>query len=407
MRTDSEPVIVVATLLHEFGTTGVQTHFNALRAYARSQGKVVEVCTPYSAPRWLVYPVFALRRVIDPIAGSLSVWWYRHWHRVFLQWSLKRFLRKRSNAVIYAQCPVSALAGLRARIDRKQRVILVVHFNESQASEWADKGTISCDGLMARRIRALEGRVLPALDGIVYVSNFMRHTLLQSIPALVDTPSEVIPNWSDAPGVADISADSFDVINIGTLEPRKNQQFLLHVLAAAKRLGHVYTLALIGNGPDLAKLKQLAGQLGLVAQVRFLGFQPQAARLLRHARIYVHSANVENLPIALIEALANGKPVLAPRVGGIPDIIEDDVQGYFWSIDDAEQSAKTLIRVLGDSQLLRRLSVQASATFEARFTASQAGRRLLTFLTTPDSATNLNCPKTLAQLSYDINAGTA
>jgi glycosyltransferase involved in cell wall biosynthesis len=407
MRTDSAPLIVVATLLHEFGPTGVQTHFNALREYAHSQGKAVIVATPYSAPMWLVYPVFALRRLIDPISGTVSVWWYRYWHRIFLEWSLKRILRKHTNAVVYAQCPIAALAGLRARLHRQQRVILVVHFNESQASEWADKGVIAHDGLMARRVRALEGRVLPALDGIVYVSNFMRQTLLRNIPALAATHSEVIPNWTNVASDAEASAEPFDIINIGTLEPRKNQQFLLQVLAVAKQRGKAYTLALVGNGPDLAKLKQLAGQLGIEAQVRFLGFQPQAARLLRNARIYAHSASVENLPIALIEALAHGKALLAPKVGGIPDILEEGVQGYFWSLDDTESAATTLIRTLDDPQLLSRLSIQATATFDARFTAHQAGRRLLTFLLAPEPALEENRHAGLAQVSYDINAGTA
>lgn len=91
-KQDSEAVggtarpIIFATLLREEGETGVQSHIGVFREYLTTRGKEVRVLTPFANPRPLVYPVFAVRRAIDPLCGPLSVWWYRYWHYHFCGW---------------------------------------------------------------------------------------------------------------------------------------------------------------------------------------------------------------------------------------------------------------------------------------------------------------------------------
>lgn len=380
MSHSTEPAIVIATLLHEQGPTGVQTHFNAFRRYMESADNRVEVITPYDAHKVLVYPVFALRRLIDPLSGTLSVWWYRYWHALFLQWALRKRLVKMDACVIYAQCPLAARAALRARFFRGQRVNMVVHFNKSQAEEWSEKGKISADGRMARCIRALEARTLAALDGIVYVSRFMQDMLEASVPLLKQVRNAVIPNFCAPARRSNEPMAPVDIINIGTLEPRKNQQFLLQVLAEAALRGRHYTLALVGDGPDRPMLEQLAERLGLGDQVRFMGYQLQAGRLMPAAKVYAHSATVENLPLAIIEAMSCGLPILAPPVGGIPDLFVDAAQGYFWDTNNVQTAAALLIHLLDTPDLRERLGVSAQARFEAQFSAGLVAARLHRFL---------------------------
>jgi glycosyltransferase involved in cell wall biosynthesis len=111
-----------------------------------------------------------------------------------------------------------------------------------------------------------------------------------------------------------------DLVSIGTLEPRKNQAYLLRVLAAINAQGRAYTLSLVGQGPDRKQLKDLARELGVAHQVRFLGYRGKAAHLLAGYRAYVHAATMENLSVTVIEALASELPVFAAPVGGIPEI---------------------------------------------------------------------------------------
>uniref|UniRef100_A0ACD5GYJ5 Uncharacterized protein n=1 Tax=Desertifilum tharense IPPAS B-1220 TaxID=1781255 RepID=A0ACD5GYJ5_9CYAN len=81
---NSSQPILIATLMREQGETGVQTYFNMLRDYLVQIGRKTAIITPFSYFSWLVIPVFALRKLIDPLNGEWSVGWYRYWHYFFL-----------------------------------------------------------------------------------------------------------------------------------------------------------------------------------------------------------------------------------------------------------------------------------------------------------------------------------
>jgi len=388
MSSDAQAAVFIATLLHEQGQTGVQTHFNTFRRHLEESGRDARVVTPFDSPRSLVHPVFAMRRLIDPFSGAASVWWYRHWHTVFLKLALKRLLSKGERCVVYAQCPLSARAALDARVHRRQRVIMAVHFNGSQAEEWSEKGKIGRMGPMARGILRLEDKTLTALDGIVYVSRFMKELLEQRIPALRQISNAVIPNFCHQAPLEDGQAEPVDIISVGTLEPRKNQQFLLHVLAEAARHGRRYSLALVGNGPDRHALERLAQRLDIACQVRFLGYRKNAVERMRSAKLYAHCATVENLPLAVIEAMSCALPVLAPAVGGIPDLIEEGRQGFFWSTDSIEPAARLLIRLMEDCEIRQRLGAAALTRFNSHFSAERVAHRLADFVVGSQQATH-------------------
>jgi glycosyltransferase involved in cell wall biosynthesis len=265
-----------------------------------------------------------------------------------------------------------------------------------------EKNAIKRDGAYARSIRKLEERTLPQVDGLVFVSNFMRREVCKRMPMLTAVRSAVIPNWCEERARESPDTIHFDLINIGTLEPRKNQQFLLHVLAHAVALKRRYTLALVGDGPDRTMLTQLASELGIADQVKFLGYRKNAAQLIPRAHLYVHSATVENLPIALIEAFACAKSVLAPNVGGIADILTDGKEGIFWRTDDVPGAAAQLVRLLEDDEHRLALGARARERYETELNAPLIAERLYTFLCKTDGVqtkSNAN--------SYAVNTDAA
>ena len=68
--------IMIATILREKGETGVQTYVNVFNNYLLNQGIKASIITPFFFYKWLVFPVFGLRMIIDKLSGELSVWWY-------------------------------------------------------------------------------------------------------------------------------------------------------------------------------------------------------------------------------------------------------------------------------------------------------------------------------------------
>jgi len=379
--------ILIATLLRPEGETGVQTHFNAFLTWASANSLPVSLITPYNSPRWQVYPMFALRRLVDPLNKLASVWWYRHWHALFLRRALRVALADGRLCTIYAQCPLSAAVALQARTSPAQQVVMVVHFNISQADEWVAKGMISANDAMYRAILNLEADVFGQVDGLVFVSEFMRGEVSARIPASATIPYRIVPNFLPDPGLESGTAnDKTDLICIGTLEARKNQRYALEIVAAAKQLGRTLTLTVVGDGPDRLMLQALAVQYQIEQQVNFAGFVKQAASLMSLHQAYLHTARMESFGIVLIEAMAQGVPVFAPAVGGIPEVFTNGREGCFIPLDAAALAAKIIINWLDSAPTMQTAKLAARARFLARFEATTVAATLAEFLAQPQEA---------------------
>lgn len=374
-----ERALVIATILRAKGSTGVQTYFSQLQQYLSSQSSSVTVVTPFSRDRLLSTPLFALRLLIRPISRPASVRWYRHWHQVFLRRGLRSCLSDRPDAIVYAQCPVSALVALQARSGPEQRVVMAVHFQVSQADEWVVKGEIKQNCRVFRSIRQSERETFPRLDGMVFIStsameNFACKDVLDHVR------SAVIPNFVFLPPAESSPHPDADLVSIGCLEQFKNHDFLLEVLAAANRKGRRYTLDIIGAGPRRRALLRQARSLGVESQVRLLGYRPDARNLLAGYRAYVHASRSETLPLAIVEALAAGLPVIAGAVGGIPELFSDAIEGRYWPLDDAEAAAAILIAVMDEESERLRFGAAARSRFDRQFDAHTVGPTLQAFL---------------------------
>ncbi len=364
--------LIVISSLDGHGPTGVETHFNQLMDEARARGIDGVLVSAYpSQRRWAKLARLLIRPVglIDKErADLLSLWINGRIIAAKLAALLAPHARRDGQPTLYAQDPVSACIALKANRQQRCRVVTVIHYNVSMAEEMRMKGEARVDGPLWRFNMAAEQHALPRVDHIIFVSAFMQRAVRARLAAMRSVPQSVIPNFIKRAGRRDAGpATGGDLIAIGTLEPRKNQAFLLHVLARARSHGHVYTLTIVGDGPDRAKLVALTGALGLQDQVTFAGFQKDAARLIPQHRLLVHAALMENMPITLIEALAMGRPILAPAVGGIGEVFSHGVEGYFWPLDDAEAACALLIKASADAAAYQRLSQAALARYREKF----------------------------------------
>jgi glycosyltransferase involved in cell wall biosynthesis len=360
------------------GATGVQTHVRTVGAFLQATGRPARVVTPFDSPSPLLYPIFGARVPLRRVSRPAGVWWYRRGHAHFLADALRRHLRAAPDTgTVYAQCPVAA--DVARRVGAGHRVVMAVHFNLSQALEWAEKGELRPDGALYRSILDFEERVLPGLDGLVYVSEFMRAQVEERIPAVRAVPATVIPNAVPTVARSSRTLDG-DLVTVGALEARKNLPYLLEVLAVAARRGRRYSLTVIGDGPDRATLQSRARELGVAGQVRFLGYQRDPRALVAAHRLYCHTATMESFGIALLEAMAEGVPVVAGRVGGIPEFLVPGRVGEFWALDDAAAAADVLIGLMENPPALAAMGANAAALAAAEFSPETLGTRLLAFL---------------------------
>jgi glycosyltransferase involved in cell wall biosynthesis len=367
---------IVATQMREHGFSGQQSHANVVRNLLISHGWNVTLLTPFSGRGFFRPVVFGLRYLLKQISGEIDVFWYRYGHSKYLGAALRQELKRNSQpAVIYAQDPLSAAAALALRRKGKDKVAMIVHFNDSQADEWVLRGLIKKDGWVYRQIDRLERQILPQVDELIYVSMYMKRRLENRIPALQSVSNSVIPNFVNEP-LPDPSVSSADIIAIGTLEPRKNQAYILKVLAALRSRGIKVSATLVGDGGDRSKLEALADELQIRHQVTFAGDVREAARWISSHKIQVHAAHLENCPISLIEALAAGIPVVAAKVGGIPEVIDENT-GEFWDLSSIEDGADKVQALLGDPMRLANAKMRCKERYRSTFSLNIAGKNLM------------------------------
>jgi len=373
--------LAIATILRGDGITGVDTHVRQVRRFLEDCGQASTLVTPFSWGRLLAYPVFGLRPlVLERISKPASVAWYLYWHEVFLRNALRRHLAEAGDCVVYAQDPFAARAALRTRRGPHQRVVMAVHLRISMADEWADKKRISSGGTVFRAIRQVERTVIPQVDGLVFVSKWGRDALVSWLPEAAAVPYAVIGNfvtpWPAKPDREPIG----DLVTIGNLDLVKNHRFLLDVLAEAGRAGRSYSLDIFGDGPCRRDLVRQVGSLGLEGQVRFRGFRPDVRDYLPGYQVYVHASYSESLPLAIIEAMAAGLPIVTGDTGGIGELCDDGVEARFWPLNDPAQAADRLIGLLDNESARLKTARAAHERFRREHDAAVVGPELRSFL---------------------------
>ena len=152
-----------------------------------------------------------------------------------------------------------------------------------------------------------------------------------------------------------IPAERFTVGWIGRMTAVKRTG---DVVLAFKRLlesGADTCLCLVGDGPDREATEQLAHDLGIVDRCLFLGYQDDVAPFYAAFDALVLPSANEGTPVSAIEALAGGRPVVATRVGGVPDVVRDGIDGYLVEPGNVDALAERLGRLAADPELAARM----------------------------------------------------
>jgi len=136
----------------------------------------------------------------------------------------------------------------------------------------------------------------------------------------------------------------------------KGQDIMLQVMTEVLQPCPDAVLALVGDGPDLESCRALAADLGIERSIRFMGRRDDMPDVLAAIDVVaVPSVCDEGFPFAALEALAAGRPVVAFRSGGVPEIVQDQVTGIVVTMGDEAGLAAGLVRLLEDRDLYDRM----------------------------------------------------
>jgi glycosyltransferase involved in cell wall biosynthesis len=161
---------------------------------------------------------------------------------------------------------------------------------------------------------------------------------------------------------------------VGRLEERKGHAFLLEALRrVAERETDVRGLV-VGAGKEAARLAALRDRLHLADRVRLVGYWPDLAEALAAIDVFVLPSLMEGHPLAVLEAMAAGKPIVATTVGGLAEAIEDGVSGLLVPPGDADALAEAVVSLLRDPERAARLGREARRALEERFSLEKSVR---------------------------------
>ncbi|MGO9097226.1 MAG: N-acetyl-alpha-D-glucosaminyl L-malate synthase BshA [Bryobacteraceae bacterium] len=156
------------------------------------------------------------------------------------------------------------------------------------------------------------------------------------------------------------------LMHLSNFRPVKRVFDCLRILQGVRREVPAHLL-MVGDGPDRAPAENLARELGIEQHVTFLGKQGHVERLLPLAHVLLQPSELESFGLAALEAMACGVPPVATRVGGVPELITDGVDGYLEAPGDVAAHTARAVSLLTDDALRARMSGAARHTAETRF----------------------------------------
>lgn len=172
-----------------------------------------------------------------------------------------------------------------------------------------------------------------------------------------------------------VGATGLNILCIGTLHEVKGQRYLIEAFGRARANRHDLTLHLVGDGPDQKILEQQVAAAGLTNHVIFEGRRDrhEIIGLLRTADVLVTpsvstaSGRREGIPVVLMEAMASGVPVIASRLSGIPELVQDQVNGLLAEPRDVEGLVRAIELLCDNPELRTQLGDAGRRTVEEDF----------------------------------------
>lgn len=160
------------------------------------------------------------------------------------------------------------------------------------------------------------------------------------------------------------------IAHVGNIRPGKGHELLIEAVSLIiARRPDVIVVSIGGekHKGDLERVRALAKTAGVDQQLMFLGRRPDALRFVAAADVFVNPSSIEGLPVAVLEAMSLGTPVVATSVGGVPTIVQDEATGLLVGTGDAEKIAEGVERLLADRESAQRYANEAQNLIESEY----------------------------------------
>ncbi len=216
---------------------------------------------------------------------------------------------------------------------------------------------------------------------VVTVSNFNRNYILKRF----NIPSEKVYSIhcgidiSFFNNLRHIEKDEKLILSVARLHPVKGLDYLVKACDILKNKGLSFKCVIVGEGSEKENLRKLILQRELKSYVELAGakVQDEILKYYHKARIFVLPSVTEGLPVTLMEAMACKIPVVATKICGIPELVEDGVNGFLVPPKDPQRLADAIEVLLKDSELCRRFGEEGRRKVEREFNLEKQVKKLI------------------------------
>lgn len=281
-------------------------------------------------------------------------------------WRLVRLLSHRRPDVLHMHLPYAGILGSVAT--RFSRVPVTVYTEHSGADQYH------------RLTSLVHRRLYKWKDYVICVSDAVRGTVeaqchVNGKPRLRTIYNGV--DWADIARLVDPDNDvraalgiqdgQQMVLTVANFRPEKRHVDLIEACQAVLAQRSDVIFVLVGDGPERPAVEAAVRQRGIEGSVRFTGTRRDALSFISQCDLFVLPSSYEGLGISVLEALALGRPVVATRVGGIPEVVRDGIDGLLVQSRNPARLAEAILKVLDDPELQERFAGSAKDGLRDQF----------------------------------------
>jgi glycosyltransferase involved in cell wall biosynthesis len=284
---------------------------------------------------------------------------------------LRRLVERRRIDLVHVHSPLAAI-GARLVLPRSLPLVYTEHSvweGYRQATHWANLLTFSRND----HVFTVSEKVHSSIR-LPRVLRFLPQPPIETLYHGID-PSIVLALGDGVREDLGIPDGAPVVGSVANFSEQKGHEYLVRAAAELRKDAPDVRLVLVGEGPLEGEIRRLARELRLANTVVFTGAREDAVRIANAFDVFALGSVQEGLSIALIEAMALGKPAVVTRVGGLPEVVEDGRQGLVVPPRDPAALAGAILRLLRDRPLRERLG-EAARRKAQRFDIRNAVRRI-------------------------------
>ncbi|MDD4570326.1 MAG: glycosyltransferase family 4 protein, partial [Tepidanaerobacteraceae bacterium] len=156
---------------------------------------------------------------------------------------------------------------------------------------------------------------------------------------------------------------------VARLVPEKGYEYAINAFYQVLKVYSSARLVIVGDGPLKRHLKNICVKLGIKDKIFFLGYRRQVENIVADFDVFILPSISEGLGLALLEAMALRKPVVASEVGGIPEVVKNNINGLLVPPGNDRYLADRIIEVLSNNVMSKAMGIEAQKTVSERFSS--------------------------------------